>query len=190
MNIYDEYPTSVEIDGEPVYLNLDYDRVLRVIDIQERADLTAADKITAQCAWLLADPDELPQDVQTMARIVAEVFDLFPKSTEPATGERFIDFHQDAGMIRSAFFRIGVDLLTDKIHFLRFLELLADLPKDTALMRTIELRQRPIPKPNGHNQEEIAALVKAKQRVAIQMSEDERRRRFADSLKNSALLKG
>lgn len=189
MNIYDEYPTTVEVDGETVFLNLAYDRVLRVIDIQDDQSMTASDKIFAQCAWLLADADRIPPDTATQAKIIRAVFDLFPKR-EDQSGERYIDFHQDAALIRTAFFRIGIDLLSQKIHFLQFLELLADLPKDTALMRTVELRQRPLPKPNGHNQEEIAELQKAKSRVAIRMSEDERRRRFAESLKNSSVLRG
>jgi hypothetical protein len=57
-------------------------------------------------------------------------------------------------------------------------------------MRTIDIRQRPIPKPTKHNAEQIAALQKAKARVAIRMSEDERRARFAESLKNSTVLRG
>ena len=73
---------------------------------------------------------------------------------------------------------------------MRFLELLRDLPPDTALMRTIEIRMRPVPKPDGHNAEQIAAIMKAKAAVAIKMSEEERRRSFAESLKNSSLLTG
>jgi hypothetical protein len=93
-------------------------------------------------------------------------------------------------MIRSAFFRIGIDLLKDKIHIIQFLELLADLPSDTALMRTVEIRQRPLPKPTKHNAEQIAALQKAKARVAIKITEEERRELFAQSLKNTTLLRG
>lgn len=93
-------------------------------------------------------------------------------------------------MIRTAFFRIGVDLLKEKIHFFQFLELLSDLPSDTALMRTVEIRQKPIPKPTKDNAEQIAALQRAKAKVAIKMSEDERRKRFIESLKNSNVLRG
>jgi hypothetical protein len=189
MNIYDPYPDRIEIDGRVYRLDLAFDRVLHVMDIQEMQELTAADKLEAQCAWLLDENEDLPRSAELQAKILTAVFDLFPKPENPA-GERYIDFHQDAAMIRSAFFRIGVDLTVDKIHFLQFLELLGDLPADTALMRTIDIRQRPIPAPTKNNAEQIAALQKAKARVAIRMSEDERRRRFAESLKNSSILKG
>ena len=101
-----------------------------------------------------------------------------------------IDFHQDAAMIRSAFFRIGIDLLKDRIHFFQFMELLADLPKDTALMRTIDIRTRPVPKATKENREQIAALQKMKAKVAIKVSPEEQKRRFAESLKNSSVLRG
>lgn len=184
MNIYDEYPNSVDIEGRKYALNLAYDRVLRVIDFEDRKDLTAADKLAVQCAWLLADKEKLPRSSREQARIIQAVFDMFPKS-ENSTGERYLDFHQDAAMIRSAFFRIGVDLTKDRIHIFRFLELLADLPSDTALMRTVEIRQKPIPKPTKHNAEQIAALQKAKARCAIRINEEERREHFMQSLKNS-----
>lgn len=189
MNIYDEYPEKVTANGRVYALNLAYDRVLRCIDTEDEPGLMTADKRVIQCAWLLENTDDIPETAQEQAELLKAVFELFPKSEEK-NDERCIDFHQDAAMIRSAFFRIGVDLTRDKIHFLQFMELLADLPQDTALMRTIEIRQRPIPKPTKDNAEQIAALQKAKARVAIRVSEEERRRRFAESLKNSTLLRG
>lgn len=189
MNIYDPYPDHIELDGRIVRLNLAYDRVLQALDIQGREDMTEEDKLEAQCAFLLAEDEELPHDWQTQAEILRAVIELFPKSENPR-GARYIDFHQDAALIRSAFFRIGVDLTVDKIHYLQFLELLADLPSDTALMRVVDIRQRPIPAVTKHNREQVAALVKAKQRVAIKMSEEEQKRRFAESLKNATILRG
>lgn len=189
MNIYDPYPEEVELDGKIYPLNLSYDRVLMAIDLQGDNSLTAQDRLETQCVLLLERGyKDLPASDRTRARLLRAVLDLLPKSEK--TGEKYIDFHQDAAMIRSAFFRIGIDLLKDKIHIIQFLELLADLPSDTALMRTVEIRQRPLPKPTKHNAEQIAALQKAKDRVAIKITEEERRERFAQSLKNSTILRG
>jgi hypothetical protein len=189
MMIYDPYPDRVEVKGREYELNLAYDRVLRVIDLQDAEYLTPSDKLEVQCKMLLADPDDCPDADEDKVDILKAVFDLFPKE-EGKSAERFIDFHQDAKMIRTAFFRIGIDLLKDKIHFFKFMELLSDLPRDTALMRVVDIRQRPLPKPNKHNGEQIAALREAKAKVAIKYSEEESRRRFADSLKNSSVLRG
>ena len=189
MNIYDEYPTAVNHNGKTYSLNLAYDRVLMALDIQDDATLTEADRIETQCVLLLARGyTDLPKSTEEQVSLLNDIFSLFPKSEN--NGERYIDFHQDAAMIRSAFFRIGVDLLKDKIHIFQFLELLSDLPSDCALMRTVEIRQRPIPKPTKHNAEQIAALQQAKARVAIRVSEEERRERFAESLKNSSIMRG
>lgn len=185
MNIYDPYPDRVEANGRVYQLDLAYDRVLRCIDVEEEPGLTSADKRVIQCAWLLADENDIPESIQEQTELLKAVFDLLPKGDEKHSGEKSIDFHQDAAMIRSAFFRIGVDLTRDKIHFLQFCELLSDLPQDTALMRTVEIRQRPYPKPTKENAEQIAALRKAKERVAIRMSDEERRARFMESLKHN-----
>ena len=191
MNIYDPYPEEIEHNGRTVRLNLSYDRVLMVIDAESDPALLPADRLDLQVSLLLADGEKVPETTLEQAELLKDIFSLFPKDENPVKQtERFIDFHQDAAMIRSAFFRIGIDLLRDKIHFLQFLELLKDLPPDTALMRTIEIRMKPVPKPDGHNQEQIAAIQKAKAAVAIRMSEDEQRRRFSDALKNSSLLTG
>jgi len=189
MNIYDPYPDTVELDGWVYELNLSYDRVLRVMDVQDLTELTPADKIELQARLLLRNEDDCPASTQDQARLISEALSLLPQSEKKST-ERYIDFHQDAAMIRSAFFRVGVDLTREHIHIQQFLELLADLPQDTALMRTVEIRAKPLPKPTKYNLEEIAALQKAKARVAIRVSEDERRARFAESLKNSSVLRG
>lgn len=192
MNVYDPYPEEIELDGKTYRLNMDFSRVLRVIDLSDDPGLTTADRVELQARLLLADDRDCPADISAQARLVAAAMDLIPKSeeTDDRPRERYIDFHQDAAMIRSAFFRIGVDLTRDRLHINQFLELLGDLPSDTALMRTIDIRRKPIPKATKYNAEQIAELQKAKARVAIRLSEEERRALFAESLKNSTVMRG
>ena len=191
MNIYDPYPETIELDGKEYRLNMDFSRVLRVIDLSDDPGLTTADRIELQARLLLSDDRECPPDINAQARLVAAAMDLIPKGdNDGKTKERYIDFHQDAALIRSAFFRIGVDLTRDRLHINQFLELLGDLPSDTALMRTIDIRRKPIQKPTKYNADQIAELQKAKARVAIKLSEEERRAQFAESLKNSTVLRG
>ena len=191
MNIYDPYPETIELDGKEYRLNMDFSRVLRVRDLSDDPGLTTADRIELQARLLLSDDRECPPDINAQARLVAAAMDLIPKGdNDGKTKERYIDFHQDAALIRSAFFRIGVDLTRDRLHINQFLELLGDLPSDTALMRTIDIRRKPIQKPTKYNADQIAELQKAKARVAIKLSEEERRAQFAESLKNSTVLRG
>jgi hypothetical protein len=161
-----------------------------MLDIQDDETMTAFDRLETQCVLILENGyKDLPRTIEGRRALLNAVLDLFPKGDGTAK-EKYIDFHQDAQLIRTAFFRIGVDLLKDKIHFFQFMELLSDLPSDTALMRTVEIRQKPIPKPTKDNAEQIAALQRAKAKVAIKISEDERRKRFVESLKNSNVLRG
>ena len=64
------------------------------------------------------------------------------------------------------------------------------MPEDSALMRTIDIRSKPMPKATAHNHEQIAALQKAKARVALKLTDEERMRSFAKALKNSTILRG
>lgn len=190
VNIYDPYPESVEVDGKVYSLNLAYDRVLRVMDVAADSGLTPGDMLDLQALLLLKNRRDLPKDVETQMRLVKAVFDLFPKPNKAAPSEKYIDFHQDAALIRSAFLRVGIDLQKEHIHFLRFLEVLGDLPEDTALMRVVDIRSRPLPKRTKHNAEQIAALQKAKARVAIRYTDEETRAIFAEKLKQSSALRG
>lgn len=189
MNIYDPYPDRVEVDGKEYLLDLAYDNVLRAIDVWEMDEMTRSDRTEVMCALLLANPYvDIPSGFSERMTLLNAIFGMFPKGDK--TQEKFIDFHQDAAMIRTAFFRIGVDLLKDRIHFFQFMELLADLPKDTALMRTIDIRTRPLPKATKDNREQIAELQKLKAKVAIKVPEEEQKKRFVESLKNSSILRG
>ena len=179
MKLYEGYPESVEFKGRTIDLDLDFRTVLRVFDLGD--EWTEREKLTLSLILLLKNREDVPDEWAEQLELLTAVFGLFPK--KQTDGEKYLDLDQDADLIRSAFFRIGVDLCKDKLHFFRFLELLADLPTDTALMRTIEIRQRKMPKPTAHNQEERAALAKAKARVAIKMTDDERRKAFAKSLR-------
>ena len=183
MNVYDPYPDSVEVDGRVYRIRTDYDSFLRAVDVQDEKGLTALDKVEVQCRILVRG--KIPADYGTQADIIRAVFGLLPKGS--GKHEKYMDLHQDARMIRSAFRRIGIDLTKDKIHFLQFFELLADLPSDTALMRAIDIRRRPLPKPTKYNTEEIQALQEAKARVALTMTDEERMERFAESLKNTTI---
>lgn len=189
IRLYEAYPEEIELDGKTVRLDLSYDRVLRALDLQDEAALLPEDKLALQCELVLADGEKVPRTAEKQAALLIAVFDLFPKPEEP-TKERYIDFKQDAGLIRSAFFRMGVDLTRDRLHFMQFLELLADVPTDTALYRTISIRQAPIPEITAHNKEQVARLLEAKRKCEIKITEEERRAKFAGALKNTGILKG
>ena len=191
MNVYDKYPDKVQVNGKTYDLDLTWSNVLRAIDAADVAELTPDDRLALQCALLLRrGHKDIPSTQKARVALLTAIFDLFRRDDAEKQTERFIDFHQDAALIRSAFFRMGVDLQTDRMHFCRFMELLADVPTDTALYRVMEIRQRPLPQPTKNNARQIAELQKAKARVAIKYSEEDRRKMFAEGLKNITALRG
>lgn len=188
-NIYDRYPDRVNVGGRSYRLDTGYDNFLRAFDVAETKELLPEDRLALQCRLLLHRRERLPKSADTQAEIVRAVFDMLPKK-QHIDREKYMDLHQDAPLIRSAFRRIGIDLTRQRIHFLEFFELLADLPSDTALMRTIDIRRRKIPHQTKYNAEEIRALQEAKARVALQMTDEDRREAFAASLKQSTIMRG
>ena len=186
MNVYDPYPDRVTVDGKTYLLDLRWDNVLRAMDAQASDALSQHDRLTVMLTYLLKRKP--PKDMAICARILQAIMDIFPHSDKPQA--RYIDFRQDAKLIRSAFLRMGYDLSNSRMHFLQFLELLGDIPDDTALARVIDIRRKPVPEPNRHNGKQIAALMEAKAKVAIKLPEEEQRRAFAESLRNSQVLRG
>lgn len=188
MSLCSPYPDRVQVDGKTYELDLSLRNVLNAMEAAQTEGITPEDAVQIQCAWLLSDPKRVPTDPVLCARILQAVFELLPKADKQQ--EKYIDFEQDAALIRSGFMRIGIDLTREDIHFLQFMELLADLPPDTALMRTVELRQRPVPEINEHNKEQVARLLEAKQRVALKLTEEERRARFERQLMQNRVFWG
>lgn len=181
-NIFDKRPESVFFKGKEYPLNLSFDRVLLAFDAQECEEILPREKITLQIELLVDCRVSLDEKEQT--ELLNCIFSLFPRGNSKEI--KTIDFHQDASLIRSAFFRAyKIDLTTEKIHWFQFIELLADLPSDTALMQVISIRKKPMPKPTKYNREEIAELQKAKSKVAIKIPEHQREAAFANSLKNA-----
>jgi hypothetical protein len=63
------------------------------------------------------------------------------------TGEKTVDFNQDAGRIYTAFWQVyNIDLRTIDLHWWQFLELFKNLPDGTTLSRVIEIRTKDIDK--------------------------------------------
>lgn len=186
MTVFEPYPDRVTVDGKVYRLDLRYDLVLRAMDAQAEDALSQEDKVDVMLRLLLKRRP--PKDMTLRVRILQAIMDLFPHGDKPQA--RYIDFKQDARLIRSAFLRMGIDLTKSRMHFMQFLELLGDIPEDTALARVIDIRRRPVPEPTQHNGKQIAALMEAKAKVAIRLPEEEQRRAFAASLKQSNVLRG
>ena len=180
MKLYESLPDSVIVSGRKIKLDLDFRNVLRMMDILQTDDLTSEAREWLALRCICRHPRK---------GMLEAVKNLLFVPGEHKARERVMDFVQDADLIRAAFEQAyGIDLTKDRIHWLRFLYLLAGLPDNTRFSEVISIRSRPIPEPTRYNQKEIQALIEAKTAVALKMSEEERMSRYRRDVMGVAAL--
>ena len=96
-----------------------------------------------------------------------------------------MSYEQDAGLIRSAFRQVyHIDLFRCKLNWFEFVELLQNLPEGNRFEETIGIRARPLPAPTKYNTKEREWLMKAKQSVALHLSDKEQERKYETDVSN------
>lgn len=181
MKLFEPLPTGITVDGRFFKCDFDFRNVLKMLDIMQRDDLyfDARDYLCAKCVI----PGRIP------SKFVRKVYDelcsiLFEK--HPETGEkRVTSFEQDAGLIRAAFRQVyHIDLYRDRLTWFEFKELLQGLPEGNRYEEIIGIRARPLPAPNKYNQKEREWLMKAKQSVALHLTEQEQIKKYDKDVSN------
>lgn len=176
MKLQDTLPDGVTVDGRFYRLDFDFRNVLRMIDILDDDDLMpdAQEYNAVRCLT------KHPRNVHKVLEAVkALLFDHSPKKDS----QKVTDFVQDAGMIRAAFRQsYGIDLYTEKLHWIAFTELLNAIPEGNRYAEVVGIRARPIPAPTKWNAEERQWLLKAKAEYAIHLSDKEQQRRYQDDV--------
>ena len=186
--LFERYPRRIQIGRYTVPVNLTFWRVVLAIRINNEAGLTMDDKISTISRTLAPWSKLMPFLVQ--AWIVQGVFRLlFGEEPKNDSEPRSMDLEQDAASIKAAFLQAyRIDLSRSSIHWYQFRELLSAIPEETTFAKIVELRRRPLPKPNKYNKEEIEALQKAKAAVALDIPDEERDAAFAASLKKASIF--
>ena len=82
----------------------------------------------------------------------------------------------------------GIDLYHEqgRLHWLEFLALLSGIPQNTRLSEVMEIRACKVPPATKNNHEQVRALMKAKAKYAIHITEEERQARWQAGLQNIA----
>ena len=180
MKLQDRLPQGVTVGGRFYRMDFDFRNVLRMIDELDRQDLMPEAKAYRALRCLT----RYPRNVGPVLDAVKAL--LFHKKA--ADGPRITDFEQDAGLIRGAFWQAyGIDLYTDRLHYLAFIELLNAIPEGTRYSYVVGIRARPMPSPTKYNAEDRAWLMKAKADVALHYDdEQERAERYSRDVANIA----
>ena len=172
--LFDRLPEGVTVGGRFFKCDFDFRNVLKMLDVMQMQELTPAarDYLCVKCVFR----GHLP------ARKVADVYSsvcnvLFERT--PENGEKFMSFEQDAPLIRAAFRQVyQIDLFRDSLSWFEFTELLQALPEGNRFTEIVGIRARPLPAPTKWNGKEREALIKAKQSVALRMTEREQKEKY------------
>ena len=188
MDLHTPLPWSITLDsGRRIKLYASFDRVLAFLDVLRGKSMTEDD--TEKTALFLLFGDQRltaaeAQDALEKARAI-----LFAEPDRGSGGPRVLDFRQDAELILAAFRQAyGIDLFREhgSLHWLEFLALLSGIPQGTRLAEVMEIRACKVPPVTKNNHEQIKALMKAKAKYAIRMSEEERQAQWQAGLQNLA----
>ena len=174
----DRLPDSITVNGKRYKCDFDFRNVLKMLDLMQREDIypDARDYLCCKCVC------NAPKNARAVFDALCDL--LFPKTAE--TGEkRLTSYEQDAGLIRAAFRQAyNIDLFRDKLTWFEFIELLLYLPDGNRYVETIGIRARPLPAPTKYNAKEREWLMKAKQSVALHLTEHEAARKYERDVSN------
>ena len=180
MKLQERLPDSITVGKRRYRLNLDFRNVLRLMDVIARDDLipAARDYLALKC--VMKRP---PKDASAVMEELRKL--LFPAHKTQTDGKRLTSFEQDADLIRAAFRQTyGIDLYRDKLHWLEFTALISALPEGNRYTEVLGIRARPMPAATKYNQSEREWLAKAKAAYALEMSENEQEKAYAEGVRS------
>lgn len=174
MKLQDNLPKGVTVDGKFYKLDFDFRNVLRMMDVLGSKDLMPAAKAYNAVHCLTKRPKNVFKVLNAVQQLL---FDQRPQKD----AQKVTDFVQDAGMIRAAFLQVyGINLYRDKLHWIEFKELLNAIPEGSRYAEVVGIRSRPLPAPTKYNNAERQWLMKAKADVALEITEEEREKKYSD----------
>ena len=164
-----------EFYGHPV--KTDFKTVLRFYKMAGSKGLTDPEKSQITVNMFLGENP--PEDLSGFDSWL-NGFLLGPQPKKSEGGKKVFDFVQDSGRIMSAFYQVyRMDLRSTDLHWWVFLELLGNLPEDTAFRKVIEIRTKK--SDNRSTPQSRASLAKAKADFALEENEND----DINSLKNA-----
>lgn len=173
--LFDRLPKGVTVGGKFFRCDFDFRNVLKMLDTMQREDIypDARDYLCIKCVYSHRIPSK------TAPKLYNELCSILFEKTPETGAKRLTSFEQDAPLIRAAFRQVyGIDLFRDKLTWFEFTELLHGLPEGNKYEEVIGIRARPMPAPNKYNAKEREWLLKAKQQVALHLTDREQERKY------------
>ena len=186
INFFEPFPTSVEVNGQELEVDMDFSNIFRIESIRRSEDLLTFEKIklmfeslfNIECKIPLDEAYEIFEKVYTKLIGGAREGDIkrdLKGNPMPVVnkGNKYFDLIQDAEYIYSSFlYDYGIDLYDQvgKMHWYKFNALLSGLSEDSKLMKVIGYRSEPIPTGKG-SQKQAKLVRERKKKYALKGSE-------------------
>ena len=181
MKLQDRLPEGVTVDGKFYKMDFDFRNVFRMTEVLDDETLLPEAKAYNALHCLCKRP-------KNVLKVLEAVKGLLFKAPRKK-GPKVTDFEQDAGMIRAAFRQAyGIDLYRDRLHWIEFTELLNAIPEGNRYSEVVGIRARPLPAATKWNHAEREWLIKAKQDVALEMTDKERAEKYQQDVANIAAV--
>lgn len=183
--LQDRLPDTVTAAGRAWRVDLDFRRVLDLLGVLARDDLTPEARVWLALKCVMRRLPRKTQD-QTACLDALRAM-LFAQDGRKPAREKLTDFDQDADLIRAAFLQeYGVNLWRDRLHWLEFTALLSGLPEGSKYTEILGIRARPMPPPTKYNAELRRWLQQAKAECAVRMTDKEREDSYRRGLRAMA----
>lgn len=178
---------EVTFKGKRYRITPFFDHVLAVFETFQRKDLSEFGKV--DLGVFLLSPKARVKDKEK-PEFLNTIFDALIEKAKPSDEPKSMDIQQDAKLIYASFYQAyNIDLFSEqgRLHWTSFCILLQNLPQDSPLMRVIDIRTKPLPKPTKTNQKEIAALLKLKAKYRLETTQEEREQQLQKGLAKIAM---
>ena len=175
MKLFERLPDGVTVDGKKYKCDFDFRNVLRMLDLLQREDILP-DAREYHCVKCVCS-HRMP--AKTVSKVYHAITDLLFEKRPETDEKRLTSFEQDAPLIRAAFRQVyGIDLFRDRLTWFEFTELLQNLPEGNRYEDVIGIRAKPLPAPTKYNAKEREWLMKAKQSVALHLTDAEQAKKY------------
>lgn len=183
--LYEEFPESIEIDGEEYGVLTDFREWIRFSDMLGDNDLTDEEKLYLLTNWLTDDPRkitaELVNAVFSFYRADALNPDLVENDNENDREEEsqpkrppVFSWKYDAKFLIGDFRRYyGINLLSANMHWWEFLCLFAALPDDSQCRKRIDIRSTDLSKIKDKERRNQIAAIQRIIALPFEMDDDD-----------------
>ena len=190
--IYDisqPFPEEFEYKNRKYKMTLFFNRVISFFVLFENNSAISDDEcLEIGFEWLVKPLFKVVLKTTEKAEIMQFVINNYINFRKNADDESqtVLNFSQDSLYIYGSFMgAYGIDLFEeqDRLHWWKFIALFEGLPDESKIKQVMSIRAREIPKPNGHNQELIKQIVEQKRYYALEVPQDELKKRADSALK-------